>query len=580
MAGRQTHGRPFAFPTTRAAPNPSPLFPGTTMALGNGASTTTSTTASTTASTNISTGFGGSGGSTTPVFVSRTTTTATPTLAFGARAIATTPTSASGSLFGSAAPTTPVGPTTTTAVATPAATGLFGTAATGAATAAATSTGLFGTAVTLVSKPGITPECIKSVRFRFQWNPLDVKEDKDFSQMIRFKANSAEDYQFECSVKRIENCYLFRLICPAEKDFTSLKWVTSATIQMSDIPVSSNFLPSWPDSRMISISGPIEVDRFSKDLYGFHNVYITLSDAGLFEFYPKEAKEGMYGHCDFILERLLDDCASHDVFFEFEVPGIFGDPPSENDCEDFDEVGDEEVKGELDGTYSKVKKEDEEQKLKGESSSEAPNEKGKKSTEDKKGKSVASSTQSHPVYRHARSSRRTTLETVGAHKIILSHFEYFKTMFSSSFAEGGPGVKRIKITDTDIYCFRLLIQFLYLGRLRTRSIPICLTEDQAKDHLPTWEDVYLVADRYNISELRRMAVSRILFGLQAKWAVPFLFRTAYLFDDLRAPLIKYVVQNCMASIVTKETQATYENHVECSAIFGEIITELWATRKN
>lgn len=178
-------------------------------------------------------------------------------------------------------------------------------------------------------------------------------------------------------------------------------------------------------------------------------------------------------------------------------------------------------------------------------------------------------------------SRTSIVETQGAHKIVLSQYEYFKTMFSSSFAEGGPGVKRIRIKDSDIHCFRLLIQFLYLGRLRPWNAPTVLTQDcSTGKHQPTWEDVYLIADRYSIAELKEMAGSRIIQGLSSAWAVPFLFRTGYLFEEMRHALIKYVVKNNMDEISHKHTQEAYFAHPECTAIFGEIIAELWTSRSS
>jgi hypothetical protein len=176
-------------------------------------------------------------------------------------------------------------------------------------------------------------------------------------------------------------------------------------------------------------------------------------------------------------------------------------------------------------------------------------------------------------------SGSSIVETLGAHKIVLSQYEYFKTMFSSSFAEGGPGVKRIKIKDSDIHCFRLLIQFLYLGRLRPWNVPTVLTQDCATlRHLPSWEDVYLIADRYSIAELKAMAGTRIIQGLSSEWAVAFLFRTGYLFEEMRHALIKYVVKNNMDEISHRKTQEAYFAHPECTAIFGEIIAELWASK--
>ncbi|KAI8594564.1 hypothetical protein EDD21DRAFT_393382 [Dissophora ornata] len=499
------------------------------------------------------------------------------------------------------------GSTSTATPSTATANGLFGSTSTATPSTAATSV-TFGSAtstptaaessgvITLDNRSANTAGP-RSIRFTFQWDPTQVTSTKSHTLTVR--SISPESYQFLCSVKRVEDCFLFNVKCLLEKDFLAMQWVTYATINTPDGMVrNTKVVKHWPQSRMINLSDPMPSGRFSKNLSGMLAVDIVLSNdtsvlSGTF------GDTSNYSHSDSILARMLDESDSHDVFFEFEVPestyeeweveecdedagalkSDIDDHESANDENDDENASEEDVDDEdkddedkddatangEDDEIVTVNAEDKGKGIRKDTVSEGESDNNPKSSDNAKTILIPVTT-----------TKNTRTEIVGAHKVVLSHFEYFKTMFSSSFAEGGPGIKRIKIQDTDIFCFRLLIEFLYLGRLRRGTLPMVLTEDQAKDHLPTWEDVYLVADRYDVPQLRRMAVDRILLGLDSQWAVDFLFRTAYLFEDLRLPVIRFVVRKSMSSIVNKSVQQTFYDHPECSSVFGEIIAELWA----
>ncbi|KAF8957297.1 hypothetical protein BGZ46_002213 [Entomortierella lignicola] len=294
---------------------------------------------------------------------------------------------------------------------------------------------------------------------------------------------------------------------------------------------------------------------------GNSSVEITLSNDSTLKRTPgPNSQASNVHHCDTILGNMLHDSSTYDVFFEFEPP----EGETIYDCEPV--AGDE--KG-----FVEVKKEEADESVKDEKDKDE-----KDKDENDKGKESALSSISDDKKNAGGQDAAAIWDKVGAHKIVLSQFEYFKTMFSSSFAEGGPGVKTIKIKDTDVQCFRILIEYLYLGRLGLFSTPRTLTEDEANDTSPTWEDVYLIADRYNVVDLRRMAASRILLGLNTKWAVAFLFRTAYLFDDLRTPVITYIVQKSMPQIVTKDALEKYYDHPECGSIMVELLAALWKVK--
>lgn len=441
-----------------------------------------------------------------------------------------------------------------------------------------------------------------------------IAKGQSFSQTVRAQEKPKGavsfdlSFEFECSVKRIENCYLFSLKCSTDEDLEQLKWANTATLISLDSTMQCRHtVTSWTESRMISISGPIEMKRFQLCSDGLYKLDITLSNERLSASTSTSMTPGTnHAHCDSILSRMLDDESSHDVFFEFEVPvfvyedavtekreSIVADKREEdldpapkvatnNEETKTDQLTDDSQEKDVHEEQEKGEDTDENADVpKGENNGTMSSQHNPGVKEEDSVNSTASGFENEKEANHratfkVRVSTQTRTETVSAHKIVLCHFEYFKTMFSGPFAEGGPGVKRIKIKDADICCFRLLIEFLYLGQLRLTSAPIVLTEDQAEDDIPTWEDVYLVSDRYDIPELRRMALLKILGGLDSAWAIPFLFRTAYLFDEMRLPVIKFLVRNCVTSIVDKNLQKKYYDHPECSSIFGEIITELWS----
>ncbi|KAF9196884.1 hypothetical protein BGZ50_005959 [Haplosporangium sp. Z 11] len=426
----------------------------------------------------------------------------------------------------------------------------------------------------------------KSIQFRLKWYASILTKEKSVSQAFR---TSNDEYDFDCRVTTFDDHLQFDIVLPNEEQRKKLEWVTTATIQSLDRAFRTVTLTTpFPKELTLSISSPILATSISPDRLGLGMYVIDVSLTS--DDIPRANYQGPgpMTHSDFVLGKMLDDTSSHDVFFEFETPWFeLHNSDGKNDGDDFIDGGENEAEDMDEDELEVVKKadecaeEDEEQKENGDiKDAERRSKKGKvsfvKSTGDH-GNTGAASTN---IMRKKRVFPKvpTIMATVSAHKVVLSQFDYFKTMFSSSFAEGGPGTKRITIKDTDVYCFRLLIEFLYLGQLRPSTTPKELSEEQATDHRPTWEDVYIIADRYNVPELRRLAGSRIVAGLNGTWVVPFLFRTAYLFDELRQPVIKYVVKNKMTQVASKKTQEEYFDHPECSAIFGEIISELWADK--
>lgn len=165
--------------------------------------------------------------------------------------------------------------------------------------------------------------------------------------------------------------------------------------------------------------------------------------------------------------------------------------------------------------------------------------------------------------------------TVGAHKLILSQWPYFQMMFESGFSEGGPGEKKIHVKDTKASTFKLLLRYLYTEKLPQDSQPTVAYRDAIKNmEEVSWEDLYLVADRYEVDALRQSALGHLLPGSNSVGVIQFLFRTAYLFEELRAPVIKHIAMMCSSEIANKATQQMYASHPQCGELFGEIITQL------
>ncbi|KAF9385847.1 hypothetical protein CPB97_004422 [Podila verticillata] len=153
------------------------------------------------------------------------------------------------------------------------------------------------------------------------------------------------------------------------------------------------------------------------------------------------------------------------------------------------------------------------------------------------------------------------VKSLKAHRLILTQWPYFKTMFESGFEEGGPGEKRIRIKDTKISTFELLLRFMSTGRLAPSLMPTTTySEDLEAEEEASVEDLFLAAHRYDVEELCKRTLTPLLAGLDVTNALSFLFRTAYKFDELRRPVIRFVAQSSSSDIPRKEIRNTYKDH--------------------
>ncbi|KAF9299745.1 hypothetical protein BGZ74_008684 [Mortierella antarctica] len=281
-------------------------------------------------------------------------------------------------------------------------------------------------------------------------------------------------------------------------------------------------------------------------------------------------------HCETLLELLLQDSASHDVFFEFEVTEDASTlntvtrwlTPRSEEKQSSDESDTEASDGSsAGGEQTKAGGQKDTGKGKGFSSS-------------KVAQSVMPALEStenvsNPTIKGKQVSRTVT---VGAHVSVLSQYKYFKSTYFSPSIDRSVEKKVIKILEEEVAVFRLLLQFLYLGQLKPHTSPLFVTRDilaQDSRGVPTWEDVFLTAHRHEVPGLAVLAAEKIVANLDSQWAIPFLFRTGYKFANLRHDVIRFVVANNMPQVVQKELQQTYLAHPGCSAIFGEIMAEMW-----
>lgn len=255
---------------------------------------------------------------------------------------------------------------------------------------------------------------------------------------------------------------------------------------------------------------------------------------------------------DVILERLYSDDVHEDVLFTFE-------PPSDviTTAEKPDVVSDKVPESNLDARESI------------EHTGEAPRESGMDPIKSDNGNDPPS-----PNVARAGSS---TADTIGAHKLVLCQWPYFKAMFESDFAEGGTGNKTIRIKDASPKAFHMLLRFMYTGKLPDDAQPTTVYMGPLKkDTDASWESVYLLAHRYDIQELVDFTRENILSNLDPEESVPFLFRTAYLFVDLREPVIKYAAQSCRSTFGSKSARAKYLDHPEIAELFGELLEQMCA----
>ncbi|KAG0342234.1 hypothetical protein BG000_006153 [Podila horticola] len=162
---------------------------------------------------------------------------------------------------------------------------------------------------------------------------------------------------------------------------------------------------------------------------------------------------------------------------------------------------------------------------------------------------------------------------IGAHKMILWQWPYFRRLLESVPAQNRFGPVTIKLKSTDADTLTIVIRFMYIQMLPTQLLTF---QDEEEDDDTTctstsnWEKVFIAAERFKIEELQRIACSKILDGLSEATAIPFLFRAAYLYSDFRATVVEYVAQNLHHVVTKRPFRDAYGDHSDFRELHGEI----------
>ncbi|KAF9416964.1 hypothetical protein BGZ94_010066 [Podila epigama] len=163
-------------------------------------------------------------------------------------------------------------------------------------------------------------------------------------------------------------------------------------------------------------------------------------------------------------------------------------------------------------------------------------------------------------------------QVLTAHKMVLSYWPYFQAMFNSGFSEGAAGPIRVTIKDTSMATFKALLCFIYNGKVFEEDAPTSVYLDPAMSPLDrnSWEDLFMVASRYAVLELCELAQNKLIDCLDTTRALPFLFRTAYLFPELRIAVVNFISTSCGSETMSKATMDDYRDHPEHFDILREL----------
>ncbi|CAG8637207.1 11237_t:CDS:2, partial [Ambispora gerdemannii] len=140
---------------------------------------------------------------------------------------------------------------------------------------------------------------------------------------------------------------------------------------------------------------------------------------------------------------------------------------------------------------------------------------------------------------------------------------------SSSFTANtntnlAPGIKySVDIPDFDYDCFYEMIRFLYTNEIRFGKL----------DSSTSAIAMFSISDKYLISELRRLSKIRIWEELNENNAAGILFDSAWKWDDVKEPVMDYIVREF--SVVRKtEGFLAIESQLKYNPIMGLLLFEL------
>ncbi|KAF9315164.1 hypothetical protein BG003_003445 [Podila horticola] len=159
---------------------------------------------------------------------------------------------------------------------------------------------------------------------------------------------------------------------------------------------------------------------------------------------------------------------------------------------------------------------------------------------------------------------------IKAHKLVLCQWPYFKAMFEGGFAESNPGAKQIHIKDCKAQVFQLLVHFIYTGKLPKDTDLEVYADTLVNQDDASWEDLCIVAHMYDVQESHEQAIESSVEGMDPERAIPFLFRTAYKYPQLRRSVVEFVAKHCVSPTTTSDIRLSYKDHPDVLDILGEI----------
>ncbi|KAG0349389.1 hypothetical protein BG005_011016 [Podila minutissima] len=132
-----------------------------------------------------------------------------------------------------------------------------------------------------------------------------------------------------------------------------------------------------------------------------------------------------------------------------------------------------------------------------------------------------------------------------------------------------------ELKSTDVETLTIVIRFMYTQLVPTRLATF--KDEEEYDATTTtwtsssnWEKVFIAAERFKVEELQRIACSEVLHGLSEETAIPFLFRTGYLYSDFRATVVEYVAQKLDHVVTKRPFRDAYRDHPDFRELYGEI----------
>ncbi|KAG0035415.1 hypothetical protein BGZ82_005283 [Podila clonocystis] len=154
------------------------------------------------------------------------------------------------------------------------------------------------------------------------------------------------------------------------------------------------------------------------------------------------------------------------------------------------------------------------------------------------------------------------------------------------------GVKTTHVTEYSLESYCALIRYLYCGQVQLevdlddfaigsppnkpfspscKNRPIIVTKVPSRRYT-TWEELFQIADCYQVSELREYYLDKIVEVLDTSTALDVLFRYAYRYPDLKATALQHVA-NSMTELYSKSKDpfSAYAEHPQRHELMSEAL---------